>query len=156
MLGKQDLSLKMSEFYLIKPKDFHVKIEVSTVFMENEKKLLLLQRSSHKHSPNTWAIPGGKLENTETPLEGLMREIEEELQLSPSSEVFQYLQSLYVRHPLVEYQLHLFQWILDAIPSITINAEEHQAFVWQPIDKFGELPLLEGQLEAFRIAYKSV
>ncbi|NDE82011.1 MAG: NUDIX domain-containing protein [Chlamydiia bacterium] len=145
----------MSEFYLKKPKNFHVKVEVSTVFMECEKKLLLLQRSSHKEiSPDTWGVPGGKLEKKETPLQGLSREIQEELQLCPSPEELRHIKSLYVRHPRVEYRLHLFQWLLDSIPTIIISPEEHQAFIWQPVNKFGDLPLLEGQLEAFHFIYK--
>lgn len=154
MENQVHLRNRMSEFYIKKPKNFHVKVEVSTVFMECEKKLLLLQRSSHKEiSPETWAVPGGKLEKRETPLQGLIREIEEELQLSPSPDVLKHKKSLYVRHPLVEYRLHLFQWLLDSAPNITLNPEEHQAFIWQPIDKFSDLPLLEGQLKAFDFIY---
>ncbi|PWU14527.1 MAG: hypothetical protein C5B45_04230 [Chlamydiae bacterium] len=145
----------MSEFYVKKPKDFHIKVEVSTVFMEYEKKLLLLQRAPHKISPGSWAIPGGKLEKNETPLEGLMREVKEELQLSPSLKSIKHIKSLYVRHPLTDYRLHLFQWLLDSMPNITINPEEHQASLWQPIDQFGNVHLLEGQLEAFHFAYKN-
>jgi 8-oxo-dGTP diphosphatase len=145
----------MSEFHLKRPKNFYAKVEVSTVFMQCTKKLLLLQRASHKISPNKWAVPGGKLEKNETPLEGLVREIEEELQLSPSREVLKYKKSFYVRHSLIEYQLHIFQWLLDAVPPIIINSEEHQDFIWQPMIKFNNLPLIEGQLEAFHFLYGS-
>lgn len=144
----------MSEFYVEKPENFQVSVEVSTVFMESENKLLLLQRSSHKKiSPDTWGVPGGKLEENETHLQGLQREIEEELQLFPSADILKHVNSLYVRHPAVEYRLHLFQWKLESIPQITLNPEEHQAFIWQPIDEFNDLPLLEGQLEAFYSIY---
>lgn len=143
----------MSEFYLEKPPNFHVKVEVSTVFMECERKLLLLQRASHTFSPGNWAVPGGKLEKNETPLEGLLREISEELQLSPPPKALKYFKSFYVRHPVIDYRLHLFQWLLTSIPKITITPKEHQAFLWQPIDRFSEVPLIEGQLEAFRAVY---
>lgn len=144
----------MSDLFLYKPKNFQIKVEVSTVFMECEKKILLLQRSSHKISPCTWAIPGGKFEQNETPLDCLVREIEEELQISPPPQMLEYKQSLYVRHPLLEYKLHLFQWKLNSIPKIKINPHEHQAFLWQPIVNFHNLNLIEGQLEAFNFIYK--
>lgn len=143
----------MTEVYSKKPKNFHVQIEVSTVFMECKKKLLLLQRSSHKTSPDGWAIPGGKLEEKETPLQALTREIAEELQLFPVAEVLKSIESFYVRHPLVEYRLHVFQWLLDTIPDIIVNPEEHQAFIWQPIDQFANLSLIEGQLKVFQFVY---
>ena len=143
----------MSEFYLEQPKNFQFKVEVSTVFIECENKLLFLQRASDKIAPGTWAIPGGKLEKNETPLESLIREIHEELQLSPSLDVINYKKSFFVRHSLLNYRLHLFQWILSSFPTITINFDEHQAFVWQPIEKINELPLLEGQIEAYQSVY---
>ena len=97
----------MSEFYIEKPPDFGSELEVSTVFMECQGKLLLLHRAQCELSPETWGIPGGKLEKGETPLEGLAREIWEELRLTPDSKDLQFIRSLYVRHPKVKYQLHL-------------------------------------------------
>lgn len=143
----------MSEFYFNKPADFDVQLEVSTVFMEHDDKLLLLQRGSSEWGSGTWAVPGGKLEKKETPLEGLIREIKEELCLCPSQRELAYLNSVYVHHPRVKYHLHLFQWKLLAIPKIVLNPNEHTDFLWQPISEFANLHLLEGQLEAFRIVY---
>lgn len=143
----------MSEFYIEKPIDFSAEIEVSTVFMECHRKLLLLHRAKCEISQGTWGIPGGKLEKGETPLEGLSREIWEELHLKPDPKELQFIRSLYVRHPKVKYQLHLFHWELKSIPSIKIDITEHHSYLWQPIEAFAELPLLEGQLEAFKFVY---
>lgn len=144
----------MSEFFFEKPPNFHVAVEVSTVFMEYEKKLLLLLlRSKHCTAPESWAIPGGKLQGNETPLEGLMREIWEELLLQPNSADLSYIGVLYVHHSLAKYKLHLFRWQLASNPHIVINYKEHQNFLWQPITQFSDLPLLEGQLEAFNFVY---
>jgi 8-oxo-dGTP diphosphatase len=145
----------MTEFYQEKPKNFRLDVEVSTVFIECQRKLLLLQRAAHKVYPSHWAIPGGKLEKGETPLEGLQREVEEELGLSPQAEVFNYIRSVYVKHPLAQYKLHLFQWFIPFFPTIFLNPEEHQAFLWQPIEQFNEIPLIAGQLDAFHTVYPS-
>jgi 8-oxo-dGTP diphosphatase len=136
-----------------KPKNFHSRLQVSTVFIECQGKLLLLQRANHISSPNLWVIPGGKLENEETPLEGLLREIAEELNLHPSPKDLQYIDSLYVQRPLFEYRLHLFKWELGSFPTIALNPKEHQAYIWQPIEQFQDLALLEGQLEVFHFVY---
>ncbi len=152
--GKQNLYRKsMTQLHQKKPITFHSKLEVSTVFMEWEDKILLLQRASHKVAPGTWGIPGGKLEGTESPLNGLLREIKEELQLTPSLEKIYYIGKLYAENSIVQYKLHLFRWRLECVPRITLNKEEHAAFIWQPIAELNDLPLLEGQLEAFSFAY---
>jgi 8-oxo-dGTP pyrophosphatase MutT (NUDIX family) len=143
----------MSEFYIEKPLDFKTELEVSTVFMECQGKLLLLHRAQCELSPETWGVPGGKVEQGETPLEGLLREIKEELNLDPNPQSLQFVRSLYVRHPKIKYQLHLFRWLLDSIPSITLDPKEHHNYLWQPIEAFADLPLLEGQLEAFHFVY---
>lgn len=122
--------------------------------MECENKILFLQRAPHKVAPNVWGIPGGKLEGVESPLNGLLREIKEELQLTPSIEEIHYVKKLYVESPFVQYKLHLFRWRLGRIPKITLNEEEHSGFIWQPIEEINHLPLLEGQLEAFFFVYK--
>jgi 8-oxo-dGTP pyrophosphatase MutT (NUDIX family) len=145
----------MSEFFAKKPDHFELQLEVSTVFMEYNKKILLLRRSRCELSPNTWGIPGGKLEKGETPLEALSREISEELQLKPDPKELKFICACYVRRPNVNYRLHLFRWMLTSLPLIKLNAQEHSDYIWQPLEKFGDLPLLEGQLEAFQFVYKN-
>lgn len=143
----------MSKFFVEKPSAFTPALEVSTVFMEYAETLLLLKRTRCSLSPHTWGIPGGKLEKNETPLEGLLREIWEELQLSPQVEQLVFQRSLYVSHPKVDYRLHLFRWKLDKKPFIVLDPKEHVDYVWQPIKEFDAVNLLEGQLEAFKYVY---
>ncbi len=73
----------MAKLYLEKPQTFLDGLEVSTVFMEWDSRLLFLQRASHKSSPSLWGVPGGKLEKGESPLQGLFREMKEELSFVP-------------------------------------------------------------------------
>lgn len=143
----------MSIFYSKKPIDFDQKVEVSTLFLDCKDNFLLLQRSSNNCiSPGQWGVPGGKLEIGETPLEGLRREIHEELCITPKKEELIYLQSFYVRHSNLDYCLHLFSCTFSEYPQIVINPLEHQAFIWQHKTALLELPLLEGQYEAFKLS----
>lgn len=50
-------------------------------YSQKTKRYLFLLRADHKNP--TWGIPGGKLENDETILEGLERECQEEIQFFP-------------------------------------------------------------------------
>ena len=46
---------------------------------------LLAQRPAHKHQGGKWEFPGGKVESGETPLQGLSRELHEELGIQRSA-----------------------------------------------------------------------
>ena len=46
---------------------------------EVEPQYFLARRSMHTHLGGTWAIPGGALDEGETPLEGALREFDEEI-----------------------------------------------------------------------------
>jgi 8-oxo-dGTP diphosphatase len=55
-------------------------IHVVALVLENEKaQILVTKRLKHKHLGGMWEFPGGKLEANETRLEGLQREIKEEI-----------------------------------------------------------------------------
>src|SRR5688572_11020249 len=45
----------------------------------DEPSYFLARRSMHTHLGGTWAIPGGALDEGETPLEGALREFDEEI-----------------------------------------------------------------------------
>ena len=52
---------------------------VATGEGEGEPQYFLARRSMHTHLGGTWAIPGGALDQGETPLEGALREFDEEI-----------------------------------------------------------------------------
>ena len=52
------------------------------VILDEEDRLLLLKRHpSSIYMPNKWGLPGGKIEESETPMEAAIRETEEETAL---------------------------------------------------------------------------
>ncbi len=52
---------------------------MALALVDPEGRVLLQQRSAHKHHADLWEFPGGKLEPGETPRLALVREIAEEL-----------------------------------------------------------------------------
>lgn len=143
----------MSIVHLSRPNDFKSTCEVSTVFMQHDQKILVLLRSHSEESSRTWGIPGGKLEINETPLQCLIREIKEELDLKAAEQELTFKYVAYVKHPKIQYVLHVYMWHLEEVPNIKLNDDEHQDYKWQPIKQFHELKLLDGQLEAFNLVY---
>ncbi len=56
------------------------KVIVSCLALINdENEILFCKRSSHSKFPGFWEFPGGKIKDNETPEEGLIREIKEEI-----------------------------------------------------------------------------
>jgi 8-oxo-dGTP pyrophosphatase MutT (NUDIX family) len=64
--------------YQNKPEDFKPKFEIVGSFLEWDGKILILHRQDFKAQGNTWAIPGGKIEKDETPIQASIRETYEE------------------------------------------------------------------------------
>ncbi len=86
---------------------------VSFLLVKNGQMLLEKRSAAKTHDPNIVAIPGGHIELGENQTDALLRELDEELAVSPQKSV--YLCSLY--HPTGELQLlHYYvipQWSGD-------------------------------------------
>ena len=52
---------------------------VAGVLTASDGRVLIAQRPSHKAQGGAWEFPGGKISAAETPLQGLLRELDEEL-----------------------------------------------------------------------------
>jgi 8-oxo-dGTP diphosphatase len=61
-----------------------IPIEVATGLLIKDGKVLMCQRRKDKMYPLFWEFPGGKLEQGETPLQALQRELMEELMITVS------------------------------------------------------------------------
>lgn len=103
--------------------------ECVSFLLIDEDNILLEKRSMTKESdPGLIAIPGGHIEAGESQQEALVRELDEELTVTPLTSV--YLCSLY--HPTTT-ELQLIHYYV--IPSWTgeISAQEAEAVSWHPI-----------------------
>uniref|UniRef100_A0A0Q9YBW9 8-oxo-dGTP diphosphatase n=2 Tax=Candidatus Berkiella cookevillensis TaxID=437022 RepID=A0A0Q9YBW9_9GAMM len=113
-------------------------LEVAVGILVNEQKqLLLTQRQSHQPYSNYWEFPGGKIEQFETPLVGLVRELTEEIGISElDAHSF-----LTVQHVYPEYcvRLRVF-WVRDyqGIPF----GKEGQSLAWCSRAELKNYPLL--------------
>ncbi|MBY7770197.1 NUDIX domain-containing protein [Vibrio fluvialis] len=101
---------------------------VSFLLVKNGQMLLEKRSAVKTHDPNIVAIPGGHIELGENQTDALLRELDEELAVSPQKSV--YLCSLY--HPTGELQLlHYYvipQWSGD------IAGHEADEVFWANID----------------------
>jgi 8-oxo-dGTP diphosphatase len=62
-----------------------VKKRYSGIIVKANNKVLLCKRNNDGSLPGEWSIPGGKLEDNETPIDGAVREFYEETNLKVNS-----------------------------------------------------------------------
>lgn len=114
-------------------KEFH--IVVSAVIMNSKNEILISQRAPHKHLGLQWECNGGSILAGETSLDGILRELKEELGLEFSKKDAIYLKGIKSqRHPNFK-DLWLFRKDIDA-EDVTFPDEEAIAAKWVSIDEF--------------------
>lgn len=127
------------------PKDFSSQFEVAGCFCEHAGKFLYLLRNPQKPQGNTWCVPGGKLDEGETPLRAVIREVEEEIGLRIPEESLMFCRKVYVRLSGRDFVLHLFRAKLEKVPKkFNIARDEHIAFRWVTYGQALRMPLIPG------------
>jgi 8-oxo-dGTP pyrophosphatase MutT (NUDIX family) len=104
------------------------------LFIENnDLNTILIKRPEHmKHHAGQIALPGGRIEKGETPLETALRETWEEIGISPDHiEILGSLSVLYVQ--VSGFQIHPFVGWLDKKPEFSINKNEVEKTISFPV-----------------------
>ena len=129
------------------PEGFQPVIKAAGCYCEFEDKLLLLKRSPHKPSGNTWGIPGGKLDSGETPETAVVREVYEEVGLEIREGDLEDIGKVYVQLPNKDTLFYRFSYRFLTLPVIKLGLEEHTEARWLTVDQALELPLIAGGRE---------
>lgn len=108
----------------------HVAVAVITVEDKAGKKILIAKRPDHVHKGGLWEFPGGKVEDAETVLEALTREIKEELDIS----VLNAAPLLKVQHDYSEKSVLLDVWEVTLFSGSAVG-NEGQPVVWVSVDQ---------------------
>lgn len=128
------------------------KMQVTTAFLQKGNEFLVLQRAKKDVQHQLWGIPGGKLDQGESPITALVREIQEETTIDLSRNVFQLLGTAMSHTPCDgQYGLYIYHTRIDQRVDVLINTTEHSAFRWVSIDEFISLNLLTAQMDAFKL-----
>ena len=113
---------------IIAKRDGIERLNVAIALYSEDKKVLICQRSSDKKFlPNIWHLPGGKVEEKETILEALKREVSEELGLKISDIEYTKITHNYVGHGNISARTEFF--IGKSQGEIVLN-EENQDYKW--------------------------
>lgn len=121
--------------YLEKPENFNSKFDVVNCFIECGDEILLLHRQDHKKQPDTWCLPGGKVDDGETVPAAMVRELAEETAVELPESQLKYVEKFYAKYPGYDYIYHLFKTRLEVKPEVATNSEEHKDWKWvTPMD----------------------
>lgn len=107
------------------------------ILTRNEGQVLIAQRPAGKHMAGDWEFPGGKISPEESRLEGLVRELDEELGIQVR--YARYLMQF--THVYPERIVHLTVWKVFAWQGEP-DGREGQAIRWLHVDELSGAGLL--------------
>lgn len=128
----------MRSVFLEKPDGFNPTINAAGCFIEVGDEILVIKRGPAEDHPGTWAIPGGTIESSETELDGLLRELQEEIGFIPPSDSLKYLGMVYGRDDDHDFTFHVFSAPLTEKFDVMFDSNEHIDYRWiKPADALG-------------------
>lgn len=101
-------------------------VEVTCAIIENEGKVLAVQRGEHMSLAYKWEFPGGKVEEGETHWQCLLREIKEELNVE--IDIWEKLPNSDHEHE--ERTIRLIPFICSLLRGEQVALTEHNALKW--------------------------
>jgi 8-oxo-dGTP diphosphatase len=118
-------------------------IVVAAILQNSQGRVLLQQRTSGPDVPfaGQWTLPGGKVEEEETPGEAIKRELLEEIEAETPLDLWK----TYERPgpSSITIVQHVYVGQLDT-PASSLAMNEGQALAYFAPDKIGELPIAYG------------
>lgn len=113
----------------------HLRVAAAIIYDKKGEKILLSQRKKEQDFSGLWEFPGGKIEANESPLEALIREIKEELDLTILKEGCQQALNFHYQYPDKSIEFFFFDlWQFEGTPK----GNENQIIEWVPLNKIAE------------------
>jgi 8-oxo-dGTP diphosphatase len=108
-------------------------VHVAVAVIKRAGKILISRRHPAVHQGGKWEFPGGKLEANESVTQALVRELQEELDITP----LEYQPLIRVHYEYLEKQVLLDVWTVSQFAG-EVCGKEGQAIQWLSADKLGD------------------
>jgi len=99
---------------------------VAGVFQNKKREILLIKRPKDKPMPGLWEFPGGKIEAGETPEQALVRELNEEISLTP----LKFRPLSFVSHTYDTFHILLLPYLVTEWEGNFDLLEHQQGYMW--------------------------
>lgn len=117
-------------------------LRVVGCIIEHNDAVLMLFRSKVEKNPSLWGIPAGKVENGETDIQAVIREIREETGIILNERNLEYKGELPIEYPDLTVIFPIFKVTLGTRPIVTLTPREHIDHKWLMPKDILELPNL--------------
>ena len=114
-------------------------INVVAAIIKKDDFFLIVQRNKNKHLGLKWEFPGGKVQESETFEKALLREINEELNITII--IHEKIAEEKYKDDKINIVLHYY---LCSQESGTLKLTEHENFAWVDKKDFGKYDFAEG------------
>lgn len=139
--------------YLEKPADFKEKFRVASCFVECGEEILLLHRQDHKPQGGTWGVPAGKIEDGESEVGAIIRELREETKLIVSPQQFSTPKVVFVRYAEYDFPYYIYRLRLQIKHKIVIDPKDHSAFIWVTPAQALRMTLIQDEDACIKLCY---
>lgn len=113
-------------------------VQVAAAIILNEGKVFLAKRDKHLHQGGLWEFPGGKCEVNESPEQALVRELQEEVAITPKNAVL----FDHVVHDYGDKKVSLSFFLVEQFDGIALG-NEGQKTDWFDLSELAELDFPE-------------
>jgi 8-oxo-dGTP pyrophosphatase MutT (NUDIX family) len=113
----------------IRPKDFSAKFEATGCYLIHDGKVLFMKRDEPDVEESKWSSPGGTVDNNDSAIDTVTREIWEEAGLKIDKNKLIFVEKTYVIYPKYTFVYHIFKYFLDKKPEIKLS-KEHSEYQW--------------------------
>jgi len=106
------------------------KVRTVGCFLEYNGKFLILHRMPHESQGDRWGLPAGKVDEGESEIDTMLREIEEETGYKPKKDELEFIKTIVWNFPEKTVEFITFRIKLNNKINVKLNPNEHQAYKW--------------------------